>query len=174
MRQLRLAKEDPVPNIDIRMYFWTLEFGAFAACTTALAEWDMRNGGDVVAAKGFPEVRVWPSVLMMMTGPVVRERAVLTAADSRGEPLEIVRLARGGRDEDDRIRATTLWPRFSAECRTRLPVRPVAPMRRMSGRLVELLSDMVDDEWFMTSTILSLGIWAVAEVVLVVDEKIVN
>jgi hypothetical protein len=58
MRQLRLVKEEPVPNMDIRTSFCTLEPGAFAAPTTALAEWDMKSGGDVVAAKGFPDVRV--------------------------------------------------------------------------------------------------------------------
>jgi hypothetical protein len=93
IRQLRLSKEEPVPNIDIRMSFCTLEFGALAACTTALAEWDMKSGGDVVAAKGFPDLRVWPRVLMMTTGPVVRARAVVMAAGSRGEPLETARLA---------------------------------------------------------------------------------
>lgn len=105
----------------------------------------MKSGGDVVAAKGFPDVRVWPSVLMMTTGPVVCERAVVMAAGSRGEPFEIVRLAWGDRVEDGRTKATTLWPRFNAEFRTRPPVRPVAPMRRMSGRSVEAMVDMMCD-----------------------------
>lgn len=141
-----MANEDPVPNMDIRMSFLTLKSGAFAACTTAPAECDMKSGGDVVAAKGFPEVRVWPSVLMTTTGPVVWERAVVMSAGSKGEPIEIVRLAWAGKDEDGRIRATTLWPRSIADSRTRRPVRPVAPIRRMSGRLVVLSFDMMNDQ----------------------------
>jgi hypothetical protein len=58
-----------------------------------------------------------------------------------------VRLGWGGREEDGRISAVTLWLRFSAEARTRRPVRPVAPMERMSGSGVELVVevDMMDD-----------------------------
>ena len=68
----------------------------------------MKSAGDVVAAKGFPEVRVWPSVLIITTGPVVRESAALIAEASRGEPWEIVRLACGAREDDGRIKAVTL------------------------------------------------------------------
>jgi len=95
----------------------------------------MNSGGEVVAAKGFPDVRVWPSVLIITTGPVVRERAALMAEASRGEPVKVVRLVWEGREEEGRTRAMTLWPRDSAEESTRRPVRPVAPMRRMLGRL---------------------------------------
>ena len=104
----------------------------------------MNSGGEVVAAKGFPEVRVWPSVLIITTEPVVRERAVVMSVTSRGEPLEIVRLVWEGREDEGRISAMTLWPRFNAELRTKRPVRPVAPMRRISGRLVEVLVDMAN------------------------------
>jgi len=101
----------------------------------------MNSGGEVAAAKGFPEVRVWPSVLIITTGPVVRERAALMAEASRGEPVIVVRLGWEGREEEGRMRAVTLWPRDSADESTRRPVRPVAPMRRMSGRS-ELLDMM--------------------------------
>lgn len=37
------------------------------------------------------------------------------------------------------MRAVTLWPRVRADSRTRRPVRPVDPMRRMLGRLVVLV-----------------------------------
>jgi hypothetical protein len=57
-----------------------------------------------------------------------------------------VRSGWGGREEEGRISAVTLWPRWSAEARTRRPVRPVAPMRSMSGRVVVVvLGDMMDD-----------------------------
>lgn len=39
----------------------------------------------------------------------------------------------------------TLWPRCKAESRTRRPVRPVAPMRRMSGKLE--LVDMMENRF---------------------------
>jgi hypothetical protein len=74
----------------------------------------------------------------------VRESAVVMAEVSRGEPLEIERLGLAGREEVGRISAVTLWPRFIAESRTSRPVRPVAPMRRMSGREVEVEVDMMD------------------------------
>lgn len=143
MRKLRLANEDPAPNMDITRTFWTLRSDALTASMTAVADCDMKSGGEVVAAKGFPDVRVWPSVLIITTEPLVRDRAVLMSAASRGEPLDILRLVCGGREEVDRISAMTLWPRFNADSRTRRPVRPVAPMSRMSGRPVEVPVDMV-------------------------------
>jgi hypothetical protein len=83
-------------------------------------------------------------VLIITKSPLVRERAVVMAEVSRGEPLEIERLGWGSRDEEGRISAVTLWPRFRAESRTNRPVRPVAPMRRMSGRELEVEVDMMD------------------------------
>lgn len=92
IRKLRLGNEDPAPNMDITIILTTLRGEALTAVTTAEADSDMNSGGDVVAAKGFPDVRVWPSVLIITTEPVVRDRAVLMAEASRGEPWEIVRL----------------------------------------------------------------------------------
>jgi len=89
------------------MTLMTLRSEALTAVTTAVIDWDINSGGEVVAAKGLPEVRVWPKVLIISTGPVVRESAVLIAEASRGEPWEIVRLACGTREDDGRIKAVT-------------------------------------------------------------------
>jgi hypothetical protein len=58
MRKLRLAKEVPAPNMDITISLLTLRLEVLMAEMTAVAEEDMKSGGDIVAAKGFPDVRV--------------------------------------------------------------------------------------------------------------------
>lgn len=81
-----------MPNIDMMMTFLTLSAGCpLMASATAVAEADMKRGGEVVAANGFPDVRVWPSVLINTTGPLIVAKAVVISPVSRGEPLDIVR-----------------------------------------------------------------------------------
>ena len=109
----------------------------------------MYSGGDVGAANGEPDLRVWPKVEIMVIGFVVEVRAEPRAASRSdcdvGVPFEMLSSVcwypessstSAWREAGSRARAVTVWPRESASVSRSLPVRPVEPSRKICGSVM--------------------------------------
>lgn len=93
--KFKLANESPVPKLDKTTNF-RIRAGSSKVCAadrTALTDVSMNRGGEVVAAQGFPDVRVCPSVLMMTIGmdALVPASATPTSEALHGSPIVMVR-----------------------------------------------------------------------------------
>ena len=90
--------------------------------------------GDVGFAQGLslvrPVFRVDITALMGSEGGAAA-KAADTSVGERALPPMMERLGCGGRAAGRRTRAVTVWFRARASARARVPVRPVAPRRRM-------------------------------------------
>lgn len=171
IRKFKFENELPAPNSDIATSFCTTRSDdvvtARQAASTAWADASMKRGGEVVAAQGLPDVRVWPKVLIITTGIVGfnLRNTVSTSDVLQGSPVVMVRFSCWGRVVVGlRTSAVTVWPLFSVSSRTNWPVLPVAPIRKICGSMMGcvLLSRGIDgivDMWLLVCLGCLTGWW---------------
>jgi hypothetical protein len=92
----------------------------------------MRRGGEVGLLKGESVERTEARAMTTVSGSLeVALIAVSTSCSAIGEPVIIVKPGVEVSEEGSRTSAVTAWFFERADVRMRLPVRPVAPRRRI-------------------------------------------